>query len=1690
MPIQTDLSVSPYFDDYNENKDYYKILFRPGVSVQARELNQLQTMLQKQVERFGDNIFKRGTIVDGCDITFHPVFPYVKIRDVEADGATVNVSQYNGYHVKNNANVTPLEAVIVTSISGFESRAPDLNTLYIKYLNSGYVANSTGGTDEQLTFSANQTLTVYDPTNIIEKVISYDDSAGFSNTDQVVFTSAIAIQNSTGGTQFANNYYVNDYINNGTANLQVVGVDTTTNSEVVILRVKPRPADLNIANNALWTLYVNDHITSTNSNPASLGTIVDIIGTGADAIMRTGALGEIDAITVTSKGSGYYILPTVSIASKGATTGQIASANLVAQNYLTQIVVANNATFPIGTGYAMSVGAGVIYQKGYFSRVNEHLVVVEKYDSVGNNAPDQVSVGFDTTEEVINSNQDTSLLDNATGSPNETAPGANRLKLTPTLVVLSKAQADANSEFFSIAEFSQGQPYKQNRQTVYNVIGNEMARRTYEESGNYVLDQFIMNTRSPTTLADEANNVNIVIDPGKAYVDGKRIETVTNYEIPIRKGVDTFIANNLTVSLNYGNYIRVKEVGGSFVFKTGDTVDLYNTAVGYVSNTSLVGTEPAAPGGSAIKLGTARIRSFVHESGTPGTADATYRLYLFDIRLATAKNFTLIRSVYYAGTIDATKGIADVVTEGGVAVLKDSNLSALVYYAGQPAVKNANNLSYIYRTSRTLSGGGLSATGTITFSVTGGESFPYSGTLSSAQEKELIIIPVANATANVALTGTLSNSTSTTITGSGTSFTTELQAGDFIKFSTGTIAQVNNVANDTVFYTKNTLANSVSGATANLYFPQYVPISLERQNRSAAVDINSNTFTINIGTTLGSAVDAYVTYNVKSSNTVPVTKVATRKRYARLQLSNNETTTSGPWCLGVSDVFRLNKVYKGANSTFTPTDSGIDDVTQYFYVDHNQTKDYYGISYLYTRPGAAITLANTDFLLAEVDYFVDSAEGLKGPGMSGSYDIDDTVALADATTTVSTYEIPEMYTDKGVYYDLRDQFDFRPQSANSVALASNAALAPINPTEPSDAGRFSAIDKKFPAPDSVLTGTLEYYVGRSDRVIIDSSGQFHVMEGTPGADTLPTAPNNALTINTLNIPPYPSVPYQVSAQTMLYIDTKIANEKYTTRRLDNYRVTTNVNSADRQVLQPRGYTMTDIGSLERRIASLEYYTSFTLLETLTQKKVIPSSANNAIDRFKFGFFVDSFSSATYADIANPGYSASVIDGRLVPLVEEINLQTQSPGNIATLPYIEYTLTGQNQATDGPVVVTPAPPTTNNSTGTITLPPSPPATTTTFAQQIVCVRQGQKTTTRSDKTPYVYEDFFYTMSEKAGPVNFYMVSTDNNVALEVFQSTGQNGPWNSILTSASCQSITAADVQSQGLSVLNSGRGVERVGWAVLRKNYGPVGGFVEDQFKVSWSHNPNNGVYYMIRVYKGREHGNYDTPADLNSVFAGNGIPGSFEYKMCYPIDVKINVTNTPTNTVPATTTSFSMRHVGKLIAALQPIRIEKYFTQFGGFRYQPYVSGYPAIFAEQTITFTATGLRPNTRHNIFIGNNNVTAQCKQDGGLLGAGITSDINGTVRFIWYYNSGIQPNTQTQQIAAQVNMLVGNKTAVIKNTDETSIAETLISGPSYITTVAPIVTTIPFSIGNIGFGAAPSVGGSLASLLLLANAVKAV
>ena len=75
MPIEqkaydsTIMGGVPYYDDFDQQKKFLKMLFKPGLPVQARELTQAQTILQNQIERFGSYVFRNGSVVLGGGVS-------------------------------------------------------------------------------------------------------------------------------------------------------------------------------------------------------------------------------------------------------------------------------------------------------------------------------------------------------------------------------------------------------------------------------------------------------------------------------------------------------------------------------------------------------------------------------------------------------------------------------------------------------------------------------------------------------------------------------------------------------------------------------------------------------------------------------------------------------------------------------------------------------------------------------------------------------------------------------------------------------------------------------------------------------------------------------------------------------------------------------------------------------------------------------------------------------------------------------------------------------------------------------------------------------------------------------------------------------------------------------------------------------------------------------------------------------------------------------------------------------------------------------------------------------------------------------------------------------------------------------------------------------------------------------------
>ena len=366
MPIETPLNISPYWDDYDETKDFYRILHKPGVSVQTRELNQVQTMMQKQVERFADNIFVRGTIIDGCNFIFYNPQPYIKINDTLADGLTTSVpSSYVNFNIESPS--TGLRAYVVDYQDGFEAQDPNLKTLYLKYINSGDDGNT-------FAFTAAEALRVYDYQRSIHKIKINNGGVAFSNIDSLVVTSAIVVNVSSGS--FSNGDYIND---GASANVEIVGIDTATlaNSDQIILSIKPRAIDLANADStsAAWTIANGASISDSGATTSAI--VEKVIGRGLDGYIRTDSVGKVVNTFITSRGEGYTTPPVVSLKSPGNASG-LGTLDLSALNFLANVVVSSTSD-SVGNGYGFGITSGIIYQKGHFLRVAPQRIIVEKY---------------------------------------------------------------------------------------------------------------------------------------------------------------------------------------------------------------------------------------------------------------------------------------------------------------------------------------------------------------------------------------------------------------------------------------------------------------------------------------------------------------------------------------------------------------------------------------------------------------------------------------------------------------------------------------------------------------------------------------------------------------------------------------------------------------------------------------------------------------------------------------------------------------------------------------------------------------------------------------------------------------------------------------------------------------------------------------------------------------------------------------------------------------------------------------------------------------------------------------------------------------------------------------------------------------------------------------------------------------
>ena len=888
----------------------------------------------------------------------------------------------------------------------------------------------------------------------------------------------------------------------------------------------------------------------------------------------------------------------------------------------------------LGKAYSVEVKAGIYYVDGIFVRNDDLKLYVGRF----NNTP-SCRVGFKVTETAVAPEDDDSILDNATGSYNFAAPGAHRYKISLSLVKLEPVATD-NIRFVELLRVSEGRIQHKIDKASYAELEKTLARRTYDESGNYEVNKFKLSVRehlnsgsnfgvyeqligAPVDGVTYGNDDNFVavIDPGKAYIQGYEIESTASQFVTLDKAREINGAENNHVArlddspigINIGNWVKVRNL-----FQAPDITNFEKVYL--VKTMSTAGNAPVA--GNII--GTARVKSIQLYSAdyTAGTS-TDFKLGLFDIKMYNGFSFE-----------------ADVKSITGITATSTNPFTCDVSPTLLPLVGSAT-----------------SSTGSTT--VTGvGTSFQ-----TSLRVGDVVYINntyvgiVGSITNNLSLT--LSANAAATVTGGVISqFTAPLQDPTYepLLFPIGyttvkTLRGQDQLGGDTVkssstvvrrkFANSSTAINKVSFeiTTTNETFLSDTDLAnflLIDNSTHLPVNVTTSSITFD-NDALRKRVDFagvnngsfYLVASVQQQNSAAQEKTKVLRDTWAETVVGKKLVSGSIVELRKADALRLKSVRMTPGDYTTYNLNNSIDITERYTLDNGQRATHYTNAKLVLKPGFQ---APTGAISVEYDWFEVTA------AFGNYFSVDSYASIP--YKDIPTFTITDPSTGKKRETCLSDVLDFRP-----ILDGENTFLPEI------------------PKIGSDAQAPVAYYLGRRDKIVLDSIGRFNVIKGVPAAiPQEPEDPKEGMVLASLIIPPY----------------TKNVNDIVISQR-DNRR-----------------YTMRDIGKLDRRIANLEYYVTLNLLEKDTATMQI-RDVTTGLDKFKNGFIVDQFTGHGIGDVKDSDYRVSIDNATrtlrpmhfttALEIVEDLASGGdrsykgyKKTGDLITLPYSENDFIFNNNAT--------------------------------------------------------------------------------------------------------------------------------------------------------------------------------------------------------------------------------------------------------------------------------------------------------------------------------------------------------------------------------------------------------------------------
>lgn len=935
-----------------------------------------------------------------------------------------------------------------------------------------------------------------------------------------------------------------------------------------------------------------------------------------------------------------------------------------------------------GDASICSIDSGVFYVDGYFVQVNPQTVVLNAFDAVPT-----YRIGLQIEESLVDATQDASLLDPAQQATNFQAPGADRYKIALTLVKRSFESTD-DTKFIELVRVTNGTLTKKVVYPVYSTLEDTLARRTNDQSGSFTVRPFKVAMAAHETYA---NAYNIIIEPGKAYVQGYEFETIGPTVIKSERARTAANVTNYNSTIDYQNWVEVTKLVGPIPFKTLQPGVLHcvNTASITVSNSASAAN---------TTMGTLRIRALDFQSDANATSISTavWRAYAFDVNVGesvtancanTGTPTTMTLAPMFSPISNAYVGVKfTITTHEGVTIDEahtignydgPNNLVTLhgteTFAFGTPTANTQYRLDFEFKDldsivyANTTANKHLFST-TMDVAPSSKEAFlidQYEGAYLTDTGFNRTIMELPYPTiADQSVVGGLPL-TNTEYFGrkvyTGQSFTQNVTT---ITSAAGITSAVNGslAGSDALDNILVVVRNNTGTPLANNQVINFASNNPNGNTVTVTTVSNTSTWTITVpDMNSASSADVYVKVKLPYAHALGNILKSKTARIANVQNGLNSGGTQIPDPTGLVQWYSQGSGTLGAQITIYANSAAwlnLKDASKsqsLFTSDVTSLRKVIDVGTNVIEDGNVAIAADitSRYLLdnGQRDNSYDHGSISLKPGFAGP--TGNVVIYVDYLThsglgylTVDSYasanigyaNIPS-YTSAttGQVFNLRDCIDFRPRRQDADFL-----------------GVFD--EEIFGISGLTFETDFSYYLARIDKIILTRDRVFEVLSGVPSLFPVsPADKDNAMTLYTLVLPPYTAT-------------TKEIRQRYN----DNRR-----------------YTMRDIGTLEKRISNLEYYTSLNLLEQTAKNMEIAD--DTGANRFKNGILVDPFKGHSIGDVLNPGYMCSIDkqNGEVRPPFLPVNLAltiipTNSEhftrkGAFVTLPFTVKTFLDQSIA---------------------------------------------------------------------------------------------------------------------------------------------------------------------------------------------------------------------------------------------------------------------------------------------------------------------------------------------------------------------------------------------------------------------------